>query len=57
MIIIVIISILSDFKVLWLGREITVTTWKPSHAVLEILPSEYEKQKQVFVNDIINNGP
>ena len=40
---------------MWL--EITETTWKPSHAVLEILTSEYMKQKQVFVKDVISNGP
>ena len=40
---------------MWLG--ITEITWKPSHAVLDILTSEYEKQKQLFVEYIISNGP
>ena len=42
---------------MWLGREFVETTGKTLHAVLEILTSEYEKQKQTFVKDIISNGP
>ena len=40
---------------MWLG--ITEITWKPLHVVLDILTSEYDKQKQVFVEDVISNGP
>ena len=41
---------------MWLGREITKTTWKPTHAVLELFTREYQKQIKEFGEDIISIG-
>ena len=37
--------------------KITKTTWKLSHAVLELLTRESYKHKQVFLKEVISNGP